>query len=261
VRGEPGYLADLVVPVGGPMYVRAGGREARVEMASGQRTRFDTLRFRDVNARARGALEDAVRRGLFASEFGRGYYLGFIDQAPEFTPVSFTATEVVRAVSDPVPSPSESSPLLPGRLMFGGGASIAIAQALEVSPVLHVAAQPKADNGLALALDLSWAQGTRISERRATLAAGWLLAGQLGRARGWVGALVGGGLIAQTASGEKDRWSGVVAGGPVTGLSVDVTRRIGLWTEGQLWGLAYRRDGATAFKFAPGLFAGVGFAL
>jgi hypothetical protein len=261
VRGEPGYLADLVVPAGAPVYVRAGGREARLEMVSGEKTHFDKLTFRDVNSRARGALEDAVRRGLFASEFGRGYYLGFIDQAPDFTPVTFSAAEVVRANAEHGTRPREPSPFVPGRLLVGGGASIAIARALDVSPVLHVAAQPKADQGLALALDLSWAQGGDISERRATLAAGWLLAGRFGRTRGWVGALAGGGLIAQTASGQNDRWSAVVAGGPVTGLSVDVTRRIALWTEGQLWGLAFRRDGDTAFTLAPGLFAGVALAL
>jgi hypothetical protein len=258
LRGEPGYYADLAVPAGGPVYIRAGGREARLDVGSGQRTRFETLTFRDVGARARGALEDAVRRGLFASEFGRGYYLGFIDQAPDFAAVSFSATESVRATSAEGDSPL--SMFVPAQLLLGAGASVAVAKAFDVAPALRFAAHPGADQGLAVALDLSWAQDPGVTERRATLSAGWLLTGRLGPARGWAGALVGGGVIVQTASGRDDRWSGVVAGGPAAGLSFDLTRRIGVWTEGQIAGLAYRRDAATAFTLAPALFGGVSLA-
>ena len=258
LRGEPGYYADLAVPAGGPVYIRASGREARLEVGAGQKTRFEALLFRDLTARARGSVEDAVRRGLFASEFGRGYYLGFIDQAPEFAPVSFAAPPAVRA---PAEAYAEPSLFVPRRLMMGAGAAVAVARAFDITPTLHLAAHPGGEQGLALAFDLSWASDVGISERHATLTIGWVLAGRFGRARGWAGALAGGGLIEQTATGMKDRWSGVAIGGPMAGLSFDLARRTGLWIEGQLSGLAYRRDGAAAFKLAPGLFAGVAYAL
>jgi hypothetical protein len=262
LRGEPGYVTDLVVPAGKPVYVRAGGREARVDVAPGDGTRFDTLAFHDRGERARGALEDAVSRGLFASEFGRGYYLGFIDQAPEFAAVSFPEEQLSRSATPvDVSRDQQASSLVPARLLVGIGAANTVARAFEVSPTVRVSAHAAGDRGFALAIDLADAQATGIAERRATISAGWLWSANLGPARGWLGGMIGGGAIEQSASSAADRWTGVAGGGPSSGVTLDIARRLGVWGEAQLDGLVYRRDGQTAFVLMPVVFAGVALAL
>jgi hypothetical protein len=259
LRGEPGYVADLVVPPG-PIYVRAGDREARVEMTAARRARFDTLTFHRTGARARGALEDAVSRGLFASEFGRGYYLGFIDQAPDFASVSFP----VIGVSPPGRAGSEGegvarSPFIPARALLGVGTMGSIASNFGAAAALRIGAHAAADGGLALALDLSGSRALGASEWKAVVSGGWLVSAHLGPVRGWAGALIGGGIVVQAAPGQSDRSSGVVAGGPVAGVAWDVSRHLGFWSELKLSALGLRLDDKTAFALEPAAFVGASF--
>lgn len=263
LRGEPGFVTNLVVPAG-TTYVRSGDQEARIESRPGQVVPFDALNFRDPPARSRGAIEDAVRRGLFATEFGPGYYRGFVDQAPDFLPVALPVAEVARRpqarVSTAAAAPEDRAPLAGARLMFGVGASIPVARALDESQALRIGVYPGSPSGGLLSADLYRAAGAGAAEWRAIGAAGWLWSLRLGSARGWLGGTVGGGAIAQTASG-KERWSGLLAAGPMAGLGATFVHRLGGWIEARLPATAYRRDGRSALSLTPSVFLGVSVGL
>jgi hypothetical protein len=261
LRGEIDFVADLIVPAG-TTYVRAGEKEARLETRPGEAVSFDSLNFRDPRARARGALEDAVSRGLFASEFGRGYYRGFIDQAPDFVSVSFAATDVVVAPSVSRGASDTGSPAVPSRqLIVGFGASTTVARSFDASQAIRVGLRPALWRGPTLSVDLSRAAASDIAEWRAIAAGGWSWSAPLGPARGWIGAAIGGGAIAQTASGVGTRWSGLLQAGPSVGVAANVSNRVGIWGEAQFSATAYRQDAKTAFGWAPAAFVGVSLGL
>lgn len=88
LHGEPGYEASLWLPAGRTIYLRAGQLESHFRASAGSSLRFSALRFVIAPTRARGALDDALRRGLFSMQFGRGYYSGFVAGDPDFIPVS-----------------------------------------------------------------------------------------------------------------------------------------------------------------------------
>ncbi|HMF39569.1 MAG TPA: caspase family protein [Polyangia bacterium] len=256
LRGEPDFVADLIVPTG-TIYVRAGDREARFDSHPGDVISFDSLGFHDPRARARGALEDAVSRGLFANAFGRGYYRGFIDQAPEFVRVSFADPEVLRAQPAPAAAGATTRPLL----LIGAGATNAIANAFGAAASLRAGVRPGGRQGLTLSLDVARAGGSEIAEWHALGSVGWQWSMPLGSARGWAGVAAGGGMITQTATGFDARWSGVVQAGPTLGITALEIGGVGLWGEAELAARAYRRDGANAVSLAPSAFIGLSFGL
>ncbi len=256
LRAEVGFLADLIVPAG-TTYVRANDKEARFEGKPGQAVSFGSLTFRDRRARSRGALEDAVSRGLFAGEFGRGYYRGFIDQAPDFASVTFAATDVIRAQAQPVVSPAERPAPASRRIVAGLGASTTVARAFDATPVVRLGVRSALWRGPTLTIDLARAAAGEIAESRTVITGGWSWSAAFGLARAWIGAALGCGLIAQSAPGANTRWSGVLQAGPSAGVAANVTGRFGLWAEAQLAVTAYREDGTTAFAWAPAAFMGV----
>jgi hypothetical protein len=272
VRPEVGFVADVVVPAGGTIYVRAGAREARFEARPGQILGFDELAFDAPSARARGALADAMSRGLFATAFGRGYYMGFIDQAADFIPVPFDA-DADPAAQTPAPStPAVSRVAQPTRpaaagagggvragvnLLVGLGAARAVARDFDFSQSVRVGIRPRASSGAALSLDLDRAASAGMAEWQAIATAGWVGARHLGPLRGWLGAVAGGGLVAQTLTGASLGISGALVAGPTTGLLVELPRRFGVWVEGQWLGMAYRRNDRTAIAAAPAAWMGL----
>jgi hypothetical protein len=143
------------------------------------------------------------------------------------------------------------------RLVVGLGATTAVASAFGASSAARVGLRPSGRQGLALSLDLARVAQPGIAEGRGVASAGWLWTARLGPARGWAGAVAGGGAIEQTASGRSRRWSGALVAGPAVGAAVDLTGRFGFWGEAQLSGVAYRLDGQTAFALSPSLFVGM----
>jgi hypothetical protein len=79
VNAEPAHDVYLDVPADEPLYVHAGGREALVRIAAGKAARFELLSMAAPHTTARGAVGDALERGLFASAFGPHYYRGWVD--------------------------------------------------------------------------------------------------------------------------------------------------------------------------------------
>jgi hypothetical protein len=264
VRTESGFLADLVVPAGSPVYVRASGREARIELGPGSERRFDTLEFREVGSRARGAVEDAVRRGLFASAFGQGYYLGFIDQAPDFAPVNFeTETVVQERSTGPSALEASHSGDAPPLRRYGAflGATMTLDRAFAVGEGARVDTLPPNPRGFAASLEFAGARGVGVSEWRGSASGGWSWSAPLGPAHGWVAAMVGLGAGEQSVTGQTRRWSVLITGGPTLGVLVELNRRLAIASELALAGALFRRDDAVAFKLVPSVFFGGSFAL
>jgi hypothetical protein len=264
VRGELGFVADLVVPAGEVVYVRAGGREARIEFGPGSETRFDALEFHEIGARARGAIEDAVRRGLFASGFGQGYYLGFIDQAPDFAPVTFAAetTAVVPADGAPALEARRSADARSDRSVGASlGATRMLDRAFAAGGGARIETLAHGADGVVASLDLAGARAAGISEWRAIASGGWSWSRSIGAARGWAAAMVGLGITEQAANGEANRWSALASAGPTAGLMVELTRRLQVGTELSLAGMLFRRDDAVTLTLVPSLFLGASFAL
>jgi Caspase domain len=254
IRGELGYVADLVLPAGRTIFVRASGGEARFDARAGESVSFDSLRFLPPRSRTRGAMEEAVRRGLFAGEFGRGYYRGFIDQAAEFPPVSFEDGLVVGRSAPPVETARAGSGT---KLVVGVGLSDAVAQNLEASRGFRVGLRPRERRGALVSVDLLRAAGPGIAEWRALGTAGWLSGIEAGPLRGWVGVAAGGGFVSQTADGASARWSGLLTAGPTVGAEIRLSRTVGAWVEGQAVGNVYRQESRMTTSLSPSLWTGL----
>jgi len=260
IRGELGYVADLVIPAGRTIYVRAVSGEARFDARAGETVSFDTLRFVPPPSRTRGALEEAVRRGLFAGEFGRGYYRGFIDQAADFSPVSFEeAATAVRAA--PAPTPATAGAGNGVKAVVGVGLSDSVAQNLGASGGLRLGLRPRERRGAFASFDLLRAGEPAVAEWRALGTAGWLSALEAGRLRGWLGVFAGGGLVSQTADGASARWSGMLTAGPAAGAEVGVSSLWGLWAEVQVSENVYREESRMVTSLSPSLWIGVSLGL
>jgi hypothetical protein len=67
--------------------------------------------------------------------------------------------------------------------------------------------------------------------------------------------------MSQSVSGERARTTGFFELSPVLGLSASVTDGFGLWSELELSGAGYRRDGALAWSFMPSAWLGAGLRL
>lgn len=258
LRAEAELVADLALPAGTTIYVRAGARETHFRRGAGDVVPFQSLAFQSAGENARGALGDALRRGLFATEFGRRYYTGFIDRAPEFLAVSFTADppaeDAVRATSDlAVPSVEERP-----RWVALAGASSAVAANFDGMPGLRVGWRSRGRQGVFTSLDVFRAAQTDLAEWRALGSVGWRWTAALGPTRAWLGAAVGCGAMSQVVRSQS-RWSGALGAGPVAGAVVDITGGLGLSIEAQLFALAYRRDDGTAVSPTPSIFIGASF--
>ena len=89
VRVENGAKLTVTLPSSQTVYVRSRLGEAEVTLKPREIVPFDRLALGPPSARVRGALDLAMKRGLFATGFGPNYYRGFIDQSAEFVAVPF----------------------------------------------------------------------------------------------------------------------------------------------------------------------------
>jgi hypothetical protein len=253
LHGDRSFVADLLIPAGITLYVRGGQKEASFQASPGEVVPFERLKFADAT-RARGAVEDAVRRGLFAAEYGRSYYHGVIDQMPGLISVDFPDSR------DQEPAPWWSSPrpnALPGvRLVLGAGLSSAVANTAGIVHGLQLGLRPGHANGGTLTTSALRATDGALTEWHFHLDGGWLWSLDFGPIRPWWGASVGTGLLIQDIADGSARYSPVFEAGPVVGLTSDLTQRWGLWSELALPGRAYRRDADWVVAFAPSAWLG-----
>jgi hypothetical protein len=259
VRAESELVTDLVLPAGTTIYVRAGDdREAAFESAPGDVVPFGSLSFQGLPSRPRGPLADSLRRGLFATAFGRRYYAGFIDQAPEFVAVSFASEAAEGGVVRLAADDRAVAPDPPARWVALAGASNAVAADFAGMLGLRVGWRSGGRRGAFVSLDVFRAGQPDLAEWRTMGSLGWRWSADLGPVRGWLGAAVAGGVMTQVVRGSP-RWTGALAAGPAFGATVGVWRGFGLSAEAQLLALGYRRDDRTVVSPAPSVFLGAFF--
>lgn len=104
VRAEPGFDLSLSVPADETLFLRSRRSEARVRVARGGIVQLASLELHPIAVTARGAMESALERGLFAAAFGPEYYRGFVDGKSELAPVPLGNTRALDLVAAPKPS-------------------------------------------------------------------------------------------------------------------------------------------------------------
>jgi len=70
---------SVAIPPDRLLFVHDGEREAELLVPPGVHRRFDSLPFHRGPLQARGAIENALEKGLFLMPFGPGYYSGYVD--------------------------------------------------------------------------------------------------------------------------------------------------------------------------------------
>jgi hypothetical protein len=78
-HAEFGFSMSVAIPPGQLLFVHDGDREAELVVPRGVHRRFDSLPFHRRPLQTRGAMENALERGLFLMPFGPGYYSGYVD--------------------------------------------------------------------------------------------------------------------------------------------------------------------------------------
>jgi hypothetical protein len=106
VRAERGYDISLTLPADEELYLRNREMEASVRLPRAGTVDARTLALQPIAATARGSLDSALQRGLFAASFGPEYYRGFVDGREDVVAVPLTPAAPVetRKLALTVPS-------------------------------------------------------------------------------------------------------------------------------------------------------------
>jgi hypothetical protein len=128
LRAEPALRVSLAVPAGETLYLHTHTGGAAVRLVSGQRLTFDRVQIAESDTRARGALASALRRGLFATSFGPGYYRGFVDHQEDMVAVEPREADLVPA---PEPQAATATPRVTAHrraawISFGAASALAV---------------------------------------------------------------------------------------------------------------------------------------
>ena len=95
LRAEFGFPVDILVPAGEPILLSNESGETTIIAQADRPTNLEDVSLEKAHTRARSAVADAMRRGLFAAEFGPSYYGGFVDSADkQMVPVELSAAGV-----------------------------------------------------------------------------------------------------------------------------------------------------------------------
>jgi hypothetical protein len=87
---EHGARLSLRLPSGEKLFVIRPDGELELGARDGEPVAFASLTPSPPRARARGALDSALRDGLFAVRFGPAFYEGYVSQREELVPVTIT---------------------------------------------------------------------------------------------------------------------------------------------------------------------------
>ncbi|HEX6272800.1 MAG TPA: caspase family protein [Polyangiaceae bacterium] len=249
------FAADVLLPAGGTLYVRAGEREARFKPSGGDVVTYERLSFARRSSRERGALDDALRRGLFAAPYGRRYYDGVVDQTPALAPVEFVDSTGAPA------SYFRDEQGAGTRLVLGGGLSTGVAENIPLLTGLSAGLRPWRASGPALSLDVLTGNDGPIREWRVQAGGGFLWSLGGGPVRGWGGALGSIGWLHQSVSAQPGLDSGSLSLGPVVGMSTDVADSLGVWSELSLAAMLHQRDDDAAVSAVPSAWFGASLRL
>ncbi|HKO51459.1 MAG TPA: caspase family protein [Polyangiaceae bacterium] len=242
---------SLLLPPSSTLYVVARGEEAQFSARPGQITRFADLEFVRSPSRSRGLSGANLERGLFVIPFGRGYYEGFIDNAPELVSVPLARDTERDELAAPTPLSARPTPDPSLRLSLGLGLSNSTADVLGPSYGLRLALAPAAVHGPWLGLEAGQSGEGRLSEWRVLGKLGWLWQTAPSRLRVYAGPRVGAGIIIQRVEGQPTLSSAVGVFGGAVGLTGRVSRQLGIFAEFELAAQLLQLDGATRLLSAP----------
>jgi hypothetical protein len=141
VHVEAGHRVSIVVPADETLFLRSARGEATLQLRPESRVAIEGIALATPATRPRGAMDDALRDGLFASPFGPAYYRGFVDSQAELVPVpepAPPARDALRTEPRPAAKPrtaawiatSLGAGAAAGALVFGGLALDARSDAL-----------------------------------------------------------------------------------------------------------------------------------
>lgn len=119
-NAEPAHRVRLLVPAGIDLFVRAKTGEAEVQLAAGESLDLDRLVFSALAVRSRGAVEQSLRNGLFASRFGPSYYCGFMDRNEDLVTLAMPRPELVPSSRGATATPASA------KVAWGAAASLAV---------------------------------------------------------------------------------------------------------------------------------------
>jgi hypothetical protein len=272
LRVEGDAKLALTLPAGSRLFVYSHAGEGETLLRANRSVSFASLSLRRPSLRQRGALDAALRRGLFATAFGPSYYRGFIDGQPAFVSVAIPENEV------PVQSPGQSRTIPwskdEGRatergrkndkdtrslwILASAGATRGVAEELGPMMAMQFGMRSAIPTGFAVNLEGAWGQAKTFDEWRALATAGyrWGLDSYQFRAFAYAGADLGGGVIGQAVDGKSNAWTGAGALVPTIGTGYRLGAHSALNLELDVTALLYRRDGEFAVSALPAAFLG-----
>jgi hypothetical protein len=271
VRVENGAKLALTLPSSRVVYVRSQMGEAEVTLKPGEMVAFDRVSLAPPTARVRGALDLAMKRGLFAAGFGPNYYRGFIDQSAEFVAVPFPSdTEALATVSGASSGAGADTAETKSRgwrsraLFLGAGVTESVGRGLGPMAAMRLGLRPQDPTGFTASIDGAWGQSA-FAEWRALVSAGYRIGFRRQRFVGFAALEIGGGIAGQKTtpgiaqSNETSSWTGTILAAPGLGASYQVGDRIAIGAEGVLNVLGFRRldDGTATVSVLPTAYVGV----
>jgi hypothetical protein len=137
-RLDAGAQVTLALPRQHDAFLVVGHREARIRKDGPRTLSLDELRLKPRQETARGAIDDALQKGWFASNYGRTYYEGFVD-SQDIVAVPFAVP------SDAAPRTTSSSRRLRLRRGLTWGAAGAVLAASAVTAGLSLEAKQDFD--------------------------------------------------------------------------------------------------------------------
>jgi hypothetical protein len=269
VRVENGARLALMLPSSRVVYVRSSMGEAEVTLKPREIVAFDRLALGPPTARVRGALDLAMKRGLFATGFGPNYYRGFIDQSADFVAVPFPSDADALATAGGAPASADAAePKLRGwrsrALFLGGGVTDSVGRGLGAMAALRLGMRPQDPSGFTVSIDGAWGQSA-FAEWRALASAGYRIGFRKQKFVGFGALELGGGVAGQkkgptiAQSNESSSWTGAILAAPTLGASYQVGDRIAVGAEGVFNLLGFRRldDQNVTVSFLPTAYVGV----
>lgn len=270
VRVENGARLTVALPSARTMYVRSPLGEAEILLKPGEVVTFDQIALGPPTARVRGALDLAMKRGLFATGFGPNYYRGFIDQSADFVAVPFPEAETP-AQASVAPNGGGADAMdtkakgwSARALYLGGGVTESVGRGLGAMAGLRLGWRPQDPSGFTISLDGAWGQGP-FSEWRVLASGGYRFGFRRNRFTAFGGVEIGAGLAGQKTtptsaeSGDASAWSGAFLAAPGLGATYQLGDRIAVGLEGTLNVLGYRRadEGTITASLLPAVYLGV----
>jgi hypothetical protein len=191
---------------------------------------------------------------MFQTKFGRGYYEGFTDSAPDLVPVPFAPER------DDAPSSPSSPKLRPRerslRLSAGAGLSGSTAEVLGPSHGVRLSLSRANGHGPSLSLDGLTASDGPLTEWRATGTLGWLWQTRPSTFQLYASLRAGAGIVVQQVEGDSARSTAAGVGATSTGIATHLAAELGMFAEIELAGQLLQRDGAARVDSVPSAWIG-----